>query len=315
MSRPPNSSIACRTALSAPLQVETFSVLTTAVPPAAVISSATSCAGPVSAPSPSLLPPRSLTTILASSLANSSACSRPMPRPAPVMTATRPSSAPIDRTPLLSVGDYREPVSDDEVTTAGGLECVACRSVAAADGPDPGFQVVTGQHRLGEPDREALEPVDIRTGELGEHRPRRERHGAQPVRDDAGQTGVPGHLLVEVDRHRVTGRSRVAEGLVGVDVLHDFGYRRVFAQFVVEFVVWTQFADRLADRHAPHERRDVLLIDQFAVLASTFEQDRGTSALFQTLVSDHLAARNQLVPRADRAVKVEVLFAGDAAPE
>src|SRR6201992_2478 len=209
-SRPPNSSIACRTTLSAPLQVETFSVLTTAVPPAAVISPATSWAGPVSAPSPSLLPPRSLTTTLAPSLANSSACSRPMPRAAHVTPPTRPSSAPIDRTPLLSVGYYREPVGDDEVTTARGLVCVACRSVAAAHGPDPGFQVVTGQHRLGETDREAFEPVDIRGGQLGEQPPRTEHHGAQPVRDDAGQTGVPGHLFVEVDRHRVTGRGRVA---------------------------------------------------------------------------------------------------------
>ena len=40
-------------------------------------------------------PPRSLTTTLAPSRAKSSACSRPIPRPAPVMTATRPSSVPI----------------------------------------------------------------------------------------------------------------------------------------------------------------------------------------------------------------------------
>src|ERR1700730_12458400 len=204
----PNSATACNTTLSAPLQVATFSVLATAVPPAAMISSPTSRAGPLSAPLPALSPPRSLTTTLAPSLANSSACSRPMPRPAPVMTAARPSSAPIDLPPLLSVGSHRDPVSDDEVTTAGGLECVACSSVGASDGPDPGFQVVTGQYRLGEPDREALEPAEIRAGELGEHRPRRERHGAQPVRDDAGQTGVPGHLLVEVDRPRVASRRR-----------------------------------------------------------------------------------------------------------
>src|ERR1700722_18997118 len=177
-SKRPNSAMACSTTLSAPLQVAIFSVLATAVPPASVISCTTSRAGPLSAPFPALSPPRSLTMTLAPSLANSSACSRPMPRPAPVITATRPSSAPIDRTPLLSVGYYREPVSDDQVTTAGGLECVACRSVGAADSPDPGFQVVTGQHRLGESDREPLEPVDIRAGKLGEHGPRGKRHGA-----------------------------------------------------------------------------------------------------------------------------------------
>src|SRR5580692_10538835 len=124
------------------------SPLATASPPMARTSSTTSPAGPVELPELSISPPKSLTTTLAPSLANSSACSRPMPRPAPVMTATRPSNAPIDRTPLLSVGYYREAVSDDEVTTAGGLECVACRSVGASDGPDPGLQVVTGQHRL-----------------------------------------------------------------------------------------------------------------------------------------------------------------------
>src|SRR6202012_5980521 len=118
------------------------------------------------------------TTTLAPSLANSSACSRPMPRPAPVMTATRPSNAPIDRTPLLSVGYYREPVGDGQllaVTTASrGLERVACCSVVAADFPDPGFQVVAGNHRLGESDRKSFEPVDIRVGQLGQYRPRRE---------------------------------------------------------------------------------------------------------------------------------------------
>ena len=45
-------------------------------------------------PEPSTSPPRSLTTTLAPWLANSSACSRPMPRPAPVMTTTRPSQIP-----------------------------------------------------------------------------------------------------------------------------------------------------------------------------------------------------------------------------
>ena len=48
-------------------------------------------------------PPRSLTTTLAPSSANSSACSRPMPRPAPVMTATRPSSAPMCASLLRNV--------------------------------------------------------------------------------------------------------------------------------------------------------------------------------------------------------------------
>src|SRR5262249_20417075 len=51
----------------------------------------TSCAGPSSAPSPAIEPPRSLTTTRAPARARASACSRPMPRPAPVTIATLPS--------------------------------------------------------------------------------------------------------------------------------------------------------------------------------------------------------------------------------
>src|SRR5580698_5767868 len=58
------------------------------------ISSTTWPAGPAELPDPSTSAPRSLTTILAPCEANSSACSRPMPRPPPVMTTTRPSQMP-----------------------------------------------------------------------------------------------------------------------------------------------------------------------------------------------------------------------------
>ena len=44
------------------------------------------------APSPDISPPRSLTTTSAPSAASASAWERPMPRPAPVTTATLPSS-------------------------------------------------------------------------------------------------------------------------------------------------------------------------------------------------------------------------------
>src|SRR5271170_1934868 len=57
-------------------------------------SSTTSPAGPLEEPEPSTSAPRSLMTSLAPWLANSRACSRPMPRPAPVMTTTRPSQIP-----------------------------------------------------------------------------------------------------------------------------------------------------------------------------------------------------------------------------
>ncbi|MPM99589.1 hypothetical protein SDC9_146781 [bioreactor metagenome] len=66
----------------------TLSVLATAWPPAALISSTTFCAGPASVPSPVVEVPMSLTTTLAPSAAMASAMSRPMPPPAPVTTTT-----------------------------------------------------------------------------------------------------------------------------------------------------------------------------------------------------------------------------------
>ncbi len=93
MSRPPKVSTADCTRRSAPSQSLMSSVLAMASPPMASISSTTSWAGPWSVPSPSIEPPRSLTTTLAPWWASSSACSRPMPRPAPVTMATRPSQS------------------------------------------------------------------------------------------------------------------------------------------------------------------------------------------------------------------------------
>src|ERR1700729_4409949 len=78
----------------APSESETSSPLATASPPMARTSSTTCPAGPSEEPEPSTSAPRSLMTSLAPWLANSSACSRPMPRPAPVMTTTRPSQIP-----------------------------------------------------------------------------------------------------------------------------------------------------------------------------------------------------------------------------
>src|SRR5437773_2747998 len=112
--RSPKVSIAVRISRWAPSQSAALSRLATASPPIFSISSTTCCAGARSAPSPCMSPPRSLTTTLAPSCANSSACSRPRPRPAPVMMATRPSSAPIGGSPLVvDGGDYR-PVTGSE---------------------------------------------------------------------------------------------------------------------------------------------------------------------------------------------------------
>src|SRR5271170_7795344 len=69
-------------------------------------SSTTSPAGPLEEPEPSTSAPRSLMTSLAPWLANSRACSRPMPRPAPVMTTTRPSQIPTCSAPLVLVSSF-----------------------------------------------------------------------------------------------------------------------------------------------------------------------------------------------------------------
>src|SRR5712692_3889427 len=90
----PKLSSAVLTILAAGPGSATLSKLATACPPARRMSSTTSCAGAALAPSPSALPPRSLTPTLAPSRAASSAISRPMPRPAPVTSTTLSARAP-----------------------------------------------------------------------------------------------------------------------------------------------------------------------------------------------------------------------------
>ena len=94
MSRRPNVSTASATMRPAASKSVMSAPLTMASPPFASISATTSFAGPRSAPEPSVPPPRSFTTTLAPSDASISACSRPMPRPAPVTIATRPAHSP-----------------------------------------------------------------------------------------------------------------------------------------------------------------------------------------------------------------------------
>ena len=91
MSSRPNSSMAVWTRFSPAAKTEMSAPLATALPPASAISATTSCAGPESCPEPSTAAPRSLTTTEAPSLASSLATDLPMPRPAPVTIATRPS--------------------------------------------------------------------------------------------------------------------------------------------------------------------------------------------------------------------------------
>src|SRR3954453_5432313 len=91
-SSPPNVSMAWATGALAPSKGPMSSVFAAASPPAALISSTTCCAGPASSPLPSRAAPRSLTTTFAPCALSMSACSRPMPRPAPVTMHTRPST-------------------------------------------------------------------------------------------------------------------------------------------------------------------------------------------------------------------------------
>src|SRR5256885_6492977 len=89
--RPKASSAACTMRLALGHSA-TLSVLASALPPAARISSATRSAGALLAPSPFTDVPMSLTTTLAPERAMASAKSRPMPPPAPVTTTTLFSS-------------------------------------------------------------------------------------------------------------------------------------------------------------------------------------------------------------------------------
>src|SRR5579885_670769 len=96
----PKLSIAHSMIRLAALKSVTLSKLATASPPAARISLTTSSAGERDCPVPSKCPPRSLTTTLHPCFAINSASSRPIPRPAPVMTATFPSNSAIVLVPL-----------------------------------------------------------------------------------------------------------------------------------------------------------------------------------------------------------------------
>ncbi len=104
-SSPPKVSMACCTSRCEPSQSEMSSPLATASPPMATISATTSWAGPVDLPSPSISPPRSLMTSLAPWSASMSACSRPMPRPAPVMMQMRSAQMPVMAVLLGRIGD------------------------------------------------------------------------------------------------------------------------------------------------------------------------------------------------------------------
>src|SRR4051812_41792520 len=173
--RSPNASTAALTRRWPPSQSATLSPLAIASPPIALISSTTCCAGVASLPLPSLAPPRSLTTTLAPSDANSSACSRPMPRPAPVMIATRPSSVPMSSSPPASGGSGNLPLEEDG-DPAAALDARARWGIRAHDAV-----ALTALHELEAGGRERVVGVAVRhaddVGDLDEIRALADVHG------------------------------------------------------------------------------------------------------------------------------------------
>ena len=133
MSTCPNESRAVWTIASPPSGVATLSVLGTASPPASLISSAASSAGPFEpSPEPSTDPPRSLMTRRAPRSARTLACSSPSPPPAPVMIATLPSY-PMSAMP----GDYgrrRRALQSSTSEIATDVPVIGARSVAISSG-------------------------------------------------------------------------------------------------------------------------------------------------------------------------------------
>src|SRR2546430_3470656 len=129
----PNASRAARTSRRAPSQSDTSSVLGTAAPPMAWISSTTSAAGTWELPDPSRAPPRSFTTTRAPWRANSSAWARPMPRPAPVTMTTRPSQIPLIG--LSSLFDARVEYKLRARAGGSGGRCGVGAARAAPDAP------------------------------------------------------------------------------------------------------------------------------------------------------------------------------------
>src|SRR5580704_12450511 len=105
----PKASSAALTILSALPGSLIDNVEAMAWPPAFLISSTTSCAGPASVPAPSRLAPISQTTTLAPSCAINSAMPRPMPRAAPVTMATLPATMfAIGLFPPHLLGDFAD---------------------------------------------------------------------------------------------------------------------------------------------------------------------------------------------------------------
>src|SRR6185503_10856224 len=122
----PKASMAVLTMRFAASHSATLSVFATAVPPFALISATTFCAGPASLPSPATDAPMSLTTTLAPCAAMACAKSRPMPPPAPVTTTTLSLSISILVTwvPAIEHAQHGWPLEFGDLAALPGLVAV-----------------------------------------------------------------------------------------------------------------------------------------------------------------------------------------------
>src|SRR6266571_4775608 len=186
-------------------QSATLSVLATAMPPFALISSTTFCAGLASLPSPRTEVPRSLTTTRAPAAAIAREKSRPMPPPPPVTTTLLPSrsfncEASISEAGKLSVGEAQQRRPFQRAPAPAGLGPVEVVGLL--------YDVLRGkvELRVARHGRHlglarALEPEEI--GEsLGDGSAHREQAMVpEDHRLEAAEVAHQALLLVQVDRH------------------------------------------------------------------------------------------------------------------
>src|SRR5688572_3969253 len=196
----PNVSIAVLMMRFAASQSATLSVLATAVPPFALISSTTFCAGPASLPSPETEEPMSLTTTFAPLAAIACAKSRPIPPPAPVTTTTLPCSMvlfPERRISAIEHSQHRRPLQRGDVAALARLEAL----VGALDRLRVGIvELGVARHRHQLRLAGALQPVHHDECLAHGASDRQQAVVAQDQRRAVAQVAHQALLLVQVDR-------------------------------------------------------------------------------------------------------------------
>ena len=137
-----------------------------------------------------------------------------------------------------------------------------------------------------------LQPAHVRAAELGEHRPRRERHRAQPVRDDPRAARLS--LAISSSRWIGIGSPDAGEYRKvwsSSTCCDDLGHRRR-ARAAPSSNLWPGPSSPTACP-ALNPRTNVVMycsLTSSPVLGAALEQDRRAGAVLQPLVADHLAA-------------------------